>query len=89
MLKLHDHTTNICNSAQKENVNLGWEKHIPNFTENGQKWKIEYTEHAQHFFKKKNWSEIISMHSGNLRGFCWACSVLLNFYYWAILLKKS
>jgi hypothetical protein len=53
MLKLHDHTTNICNSAQKENVNLGWEKHIPNFTENGQKWKIEYTEHAQHFFKKK------------------------------------
>jgi hypothetical protein len=30
-------TTNICNSTQKENVNLGWEKHIPNFTENGQK----------------------------------------------------
>jgi hypothetical protein len=30
-------TKNICNSTQKENVNLGWEKHIPNFTENGQK----------------------------------------------------
>jgi hypothetical protein len=30
-------TTNICNSAQKENVKLGWAKHIPNFTENGQK----------------------------------------------------
>jgi hypothetical protein len=29
--------TNICNSAQKENVKLGWAKHIPNFTENGQK----------------------------------------------------
>jgi hypothetical protein len=28
-------TTNICNSAQKENVKLGWAKHIPNFTENG------------------------------------------------------
>jgi hypothetical protein len=32
-----DNTTNICNSAQKENVKLGWAKHIPNFTENGQK----------------------------------------------------
>jgi hypothetical protein len=30
-------TTNICNFNQKENVNLGWAKHIPNFTENGQK----------------------------------------------------
>jgi hypothetical protein len=30
-------TTNIFNLTQKENVNLGWEKHIPNFTENGQK----------------------------------------------------
>jgi hypothetical protein len=30
-------TTKICNSTQEENVNLGWEKHIPNFTENGQK----------------------------------------------------
>ncbi|PLW28855.1 hypothetical protein PCASD_20069 [Puccinia coronata f. sp. avenae] len=30
-------TTKICNSTQKENVNLGWAKHIPNFTENGQK----------------------------------------------------
>jgi hypothetical protein len=29
--------SNICNSAQKENVKLGWAKHIPNFTENGQK----------------------------------------------------
>jgi hypothetical protein len=34
---------NTLNSTQKENVNLGWEKHIPNFTENGQKWKISYT----------------------------------------------
>jgi hypothetical protein len=30
-------TTNICNSSQKENVKLGWAKHIPDFTENGQK----------------------------------------------------
>jgi hypothetical protein len=70
-------------------VNLEWEKHIPNFTENGQKWKINYTEHAQQFpFFFTNWAEIIFIHSGNLRGICWACSVLLNFYYWAIVLKK-
>jgi hypothetical protein len=37
------YTKNICNFNQKENVNLGWEKHIPNFTENGHKWKISYT----------------------------------------------
>ncbi|PLW04834.1 hypothetical protein PCASD_26062, partial [Puccinia coronata f. sp. avenae] len=35
--KVDQDTTNICNSAQKENVKLGWAKHIPNFTENGLK----------------------------------------------------
>jgi hypothetical protein len=30
-------TTNFFSSTQKENVNLGWAKHIPNFTKNGQK----------------------------------------------------
>jgi hypothetical protein len=34
---LRANTTKICNSTQEENVNLRWEKLIPNFTENGQK----------------------------------------------------
>ncbi|PLW48871.1 hypothetical protein PCASD_02750 [Puccinia coronata f. sp. avenae] len=33
-MKRKPNTTNICDSTQKENVNLGWAKHIPNFTEN-------------------------------------------------------
>jgi hypothetical protein len=37
ILDKFDITTNIFNSTQKENVNLGWEKHINNFTGNGQK----------------------------------------------------
>jgi hypothetical protein len=32
--ELQASTKNICNSNQRENVNLGWEKQIHNFTEN-------------------------------------------------------
>jgi hypothetical protein len=43
-------TTKMCNSTQKENVNLGWEKHIPNFTENGQMWKTTLSMLSNFFF---------------------------------------
>ena len=75
------YTTNICNSAQKENVKLGWAKHIPNFTENGQKWKIRFTEHAQHFFyleTEKKWFLFILETLGDFAEHAKFCSIFIT-----------